>query len=194
MKDYLSPFTVMVNLEDGTIPKAANVQQRRLSDLRGLFADQLAEASLLTKNPVIYQVYEVGTNPPEEGHLLYSTTVIYPGKVGNEYFMTKGHYHAKADRAELYYCLQGEGYLLLQTPEGQVNAQHMTPGAATYVPPYWGHRTINSGSNNFIFLAVYPADAGYDYKTIAEKGFASIIVGQGGETKLIPNPRYQVEG
>ncbi|MCZ7539826.1 MAG: hypothetical protein M5U29_07950 [Anaerolineae bacterium] len=113
-----------------------------------------------------------------------------PGKVGDEYFMTKGHYHARGECAELYYGLLGEGYLLLQTPEGEVSLQRIVPGAAAYVPPYWGHRTINTGTRNFVFLAVYPADAGYDYKTIAERGFASILVERDSAPTLVPNPRY----
>jgi len=187
---YMTPFTTWVDLKDGTIPNATMVQTQRLSDMRGLFADRQAEAALLAQNPVIYRVYNATNNAKEEGQLLYSTTVIYPGEVGDEYFMTKGHYHAKGDRAELYYCLQGEGYLLLQTPEGEINAQAMAPGAASYVPPYWGHRTVNTGLSNFVFLAVFPADAGYDYKTIAERGFAALIVAKNGQAQVVPNPNY----
>jgi glucose-6-phosphate isomerase, archaeal len=161
-----------------------------LSDLKGLFADPQAEAALMAGNPLVYEVYEATKNPKEAGQLLYSTTVIYPGKVGNEYFMTKGHYHALGDRAELYYGLQGTGYLLLQTPEGEISTLAMTPGTLAYVPPYWGHRTMNVGLGNFVFLAVYPADAGYDYSTIEKEGFASIIVEQDGKTQVVPNPRY----
>lgn len=190
---YMTPFTTWIDLKDGTIPNATSVQTQRLADMRGLFADRQAEAALLAQNPVIYQVFNATNNPKDEGQLLYSTTVIYPGKVGDEYFMTKGHYHAKGDRAELYYCLQGEGYLLLQTPEGKVNAQAMAPGAASYVPPYWGHRTVNTGPSNFVFLAVFPADAGYDYKTIAERGFSALIVAKNGQTQVVPNPNYAAQ-
>ncbi len=190
MNTYMTPFTHLVNLQDGTIPAAPLVQQRCLSDMRGLYADPAAEYALMAANPLIYEVYEATQNPKEAGQLLYSTTIIRPGKVGAEYFMTKGHYHAKGECAELYYGLLGEGYLLLQTPEGEVSLQRIVPGAAAYVPPYWGHRTINTGTENFVFLAVYPADAGYDYKTIAERGFASILVERDGAPTLVPNPRY----
>lgn len=191
MAEYMRPFTRQVNLEDGTIPDAVAVQTRRLSDLQGLFADAAAEAALMAENPIIYEVYEAAENPIIAGQLRYSTTIIRPGKVGNEYFFTKGHYHAKGDRAELYYGLHGEGYLLLQTPEGEVNALLMTPGVLAYVPPYQGHRTVNIGSTNFVFLACYPADAGYDYAAIAEKGFASLLVEQDGRPLFIPNPKWK---
>ncbi len=190
MFDYMMPFTRMVNLQDGTIPNAALVQTRRLTDLKGLFADQAAERALLAENPILYQVYEAPQNPEVVGQLRYSTTVIYPGTVGNEYFMTKGHYHAKGDRAEVYFGLKGEGYLILQTPEGKIDVQPMMTGTAAYIPPYWGHRTVNVGKSNFAFFSVYPADAGYDYKTIAEKGFASIIIKRDGKPQIAPNPRH----
>jgi len=191
MRQYMPPFTKMVDLSDGTIPDAVLVQKRYLSDLKGLFADPEAEAALMPRNPLIYEVHEATENPAEVGQLRYSTTIIFPGKVGNEYYFTKGHYHALGDRAELYFGLIGEGYLLLQTPEGEVSAQLMTPGAAAYVPPYWGHRTINVGSEKFVFLACYPADAGYDYQPIAEKGFAQILVERYGRVTLVANPKWQ---
>jgi glucose-6-phosphate isomerase len=40
-----------------------------------------------------------------------------------------------------------------------------------------------------VFLAVFPADAGYDYRTIADQGFASIVVERDGKPAVIPNPR-----
>jgi glucose-6-phosphate isomerase len=191
MTEYLTPFTRAVDLQTGTIPNSLRVQSRRLQDLKGLFADQAAESALMVTNPLLYEVYEGTDVPPVVGQLAYSTTVIYPGMVGDEYYMTKGHYHALGDRTEIYYGLLGEGYLLLQTPEGQISAQRMTPGTVAYIPPHWGHRTMNTGSTNFAFFSIYPADAGYDYKTIAENGFASIFVARNGKPELVPNPRYK---
>jgi glucose-6-phosphate isomerase, archaeal len=187
----LDPLTRYVRLADGTIPDAAAVQTRRLSDLAGLFVDREAEAALLARDPLVYQVFEAAELPKEDGHLLFSTTVIKPGRVGDEYFMTKGHFHARADRAELYYGLSGDGILLLQSPDGRIDAQSMRPGAASYVPPYWGHRTINTGDRDFVFLAVYPADAGYDYGQVATYGFAQAVVAGPHGPQLVPNPRYR---
>ena len=189
--DYLTPSTKWLELKSGKFKDPELLQKRHLSDMRGLYADGEAETALAQINPLIYEVYLANNGGGQEGQLGYSTTLLYPGKVGGEYFMTKGHYHAKGDRAELYYCLQGEGYLLLQTKEGKVSAQRMMAGAASYVPPYWGHRTINTGTDTFIFLAVYPADAGYDYKTIQEKGFASIMVEKDGKAHLVDNPKFK---
>lgn len=188
---YFEPLTRFVNLSDGTIPGAHAVQSRHLSDLKGLFSDPAAEHALMADDPLLYEVFEAAEIPKEDGHLLFSTTVLRPGTVGNEYFMTKGHYHARADRAELYYGLSGEGLLLMQTPEGRIDAQPMRAGAACYVPPFWGHRSINTGPDNLVFLAVYPADAGYRYGPIADEGFAEIVVAGPQGHALVPNPRYR---
>ncbi len=191
MPNYMPPFTTMINLSNGVIPNAAVVQKRYLHDLEGMFADSMAEDALMIKNPLIYEVYEATQNPTEEGQLRYSTTTIYPGKVGDEYFFTKGHYHAIGNRAELYMGLAGEGYLLLMSPDGEINVQHMTPGAMSYIPPFWAHRTINIGKGNFVFFACYPADAGYDYASIADKGFAQIVVERDGKPTLVDNPKWE---
>ena len=188
---YVEPLARQVRLSDGTIPTAATVQERRVSDLRGLFADAVAEARVLERNPLVYRVYDATELPKEDGHLLFSTTVIEPGRVGDEYFMTKGHFHARADRSELYYGLSGHGMLLLQTPEGRFETLPMVAGTAAYVPPYWGHRTVNTADEPFAFLAAYPADAGYDYGTIARNGFSALVVAGAEGPRVIPNPGYR---
>lgn len=188
---YTEPVAHQVHLADGAIPTAHAVLERRLSDLRGLFADSAAEAALAPENPLVYRVYDAADLPKEDGQLLFSTTVIQPGRVGDEWFMTKGHFHARADRSELYYGLSGRGMLVLQTPEGRVATLPMVAGTAAYVPPYWGHRTVNTGDDPFVFLAAYPADAGYDYGTIARDGFACLVVAAPGGPRVVPNPRYR---
>jgi glucose-6-phosphate isomerase len=40
-----------------------------------------------------------------------------------------------------------------------------------YVPPYWGHRSINTGSEPLISFCVYPGDAGHNYGDIELEGF-----------------------
>ncbi len=191
---YVEPLARQVRLADGTIPDADAVLVRRLSDLRGLFSDREAEAAALAEDPLVYQVYDAADLPKRDGHLLFSTTVIQPGRVGDEYFMTKGHFHARADRSELYYGLSGEGLLLLQTPEGRVESLPMTAGTAAYVPPYWGHRTVNTGHTTFVFLAAYPADAGYDYATIARDGFAALVLAGDDGPRVVANPSYAAGG
>ena len=79
--------------------------------------------------------------------------------------------------------------LAQQRIDGEISAKPMTPGVVAYVPPYWAHRTVNVGSEPFVFLACFPADAGYDYGTIAERGFGIIVVEREGVPAVTPNPK-----
>lgn len=184
------PFSRSINLDNGHIAEASSVTYRRLSDMRGWFADAEAEAALLPENPLIYEVHYGYNTPSIDGQLGFGTTILYPGKIGSEYYMTKGHYHRKADRAEIYYGLSGEGELLLQTRDGETTVQDISPGVVAYIPAYHAHRTINAGNENFVFLSVYPADAGNDYESVAQMGFASLLVERDGKLAVIPSPRY----
>jgi glucose-6-phosphate isomerase len=40
-----------------------------------------------------------------------------------------------------------------------------------YVPPYWAHRSINTGDEPLVSFCVYPGDAGHNYGDIATEGF-----------------------
>ncbi len=186
---YKEPFGVLVDAESGVIEDAKKIV-RRLEDLRGYFLDGDAYQRLLDENPVMYEVYAV-EQEGNEGDLNFATTVLYPGKVGREFFFTKGHFHAKADRAEVYYAIKGKGGMLLQTPGGDVKWVPMKPGTVVYVPPYWAHRSVNTGSESLVFLAIYPADAGHDYGSIKEKGFAKLVIEEDGEVRLVDNPRWK---
>jgi glucose-6-phosphate isomerase len=65
------------------------------------------------------------------------------------------------------------------------------PGALAYIPPYWGHRMVNTGEKPFIFFAVYPGDAGHNYGDIEKTGFAKLLVERNGKSILIDNPRWR---
>jgi glucose-6-phosphate isomerase len=188
--ELMQPFATQLNLQTGIIEPVKQIIRRNLSDMRGMYADALAEKQILDAegDRLIYEVYDAGL-PEAAGHVLYCTTIIYPGRVGGEFHMTKGHFHAKRDRAEVYLGLAGEGYLLLQTDAGEVRTVPMQVGTVAYVPPMWAHRTANTGDEPFVFLAVWPGDAGHDYGTIEQTGFGKLLVEQEGCPVLIDNPR-----
>ena len=82
---------------------------RTLGDLRGIFAD----VDAFSRMPQNMPAYEVSSFLPEQegtpGGLYFGITYLHPGKVGNEYFMTKGHFHANIDRAEFYWGVDFDG-------------------------------------------------------------------------------------
>ncbi len=128
------PFGFDVRLPGGTPARYDNHIQRRLSALRGQYSDQQAyDAMLALEDTLLYEVYEI-RRPPHGGDLSHGVSIVHPGTVGDEYFMTKGHYHAVLDTAEVYYCLGGIGMMVMETPEGDCAAEEMSPGRVVFVP------------------------------------------------------------
>ncbi|MBC7958313.1 MAG: cupin domain-containing protein [Vallitaleaceae bacterium] len=110
------------------------------------------------------------------GGLFFGTSILMPGKVGDEYFMTKGHFHSNIDTAEYYWCISGTGALILMDEEGNCQAKEMSPGALHYIPGRVAHRLANTGSCELVVGACWPSDAGHDYATIEKNGFSARLV------------------
>jgi glucose-6-phosphate isomerase len=94
--------------------------------------------------------------------------------------------------AEVYYCLKGEGYMVLENPEGEAAVEVFTPGKVLYVPPRWAHRSVcTSRQEDLVFFFVYPAHAGHDYGTIEGQGFRKLVVEGEHGIEVIDNPRWK---
>ncbi len=186
------PFVTQIDLQSGIFEPKRQIIRRSLSDMVTMYADVQAAQKIIHDegNRLIYEVH-VTELPEEEGHILHCTTIIYPGVIGDEFHMTKGHYHARREQGEVYLGLAGEGYLVMQTENGDTSTLAMSPGTAAYVPPYWAHRTVNTGDVPFVFFAAWAGEAGHDYGTIEQIGFARLIVRQHGQVAVIANPKYQ---
>ncbi|MDR3688148.1 MAG: glucose-6-phosphate isomerase family protein [Fimbriimonas sp.] len=159
-------------------------ESRRLADLAGVFADEAAR-SAMEPNTVVYSVSS--TFPVENGKvggLFFGCTTIQPGTIGGEYFMTKGHFHTKIDTAEFYWCLEGEGALLLMNESRSCRVERMAPGSLHYIPGCVAHRTINTGEKPLIFGACWPSDAGHNYERIRIHGFSVRLV-KGGDGPVV---------
>src|SRR4030066_1690352 len=135
------PFTFTLPTPQVVPSKVDNHIERRLSALRGQFLDQESYTQMLSRgDQLIYEVYEV-RRPEVEGEMLMGVSIVHPGKVGREFFMTKGHFHSILDTAEVYYCLRGEGYMVMETPEGDTSVKSLSLGKVLYVPSRWAHRS-----------------------------------------------------
>ena len=184
----LKPFSSLIDFNTGRLENYDNIVTRRLSDMKGMFTDQQAyKKALEAEDSLVYEVFEK-TVPEEDGQLAHAVTVIYPGVVGLEYFMTKGHFHVIENTAELYLCVKGAGGILMETKEGESKYLEMKPGSLVYVAPFWAHRTVNTSKEEFAFLAIYPAHAGHDYGLIEKEGFSKLIVEHDGAPKIVDNP------
>lgn len=157
---------------------------RHLKHLKGIFEDVDAFQAL-DPETIVYEVQMHCEEDGKEGGLLFGTSFIYPGKVGNEYFMTKGHFHAIRNRAEYYWGIQGEGALVLMDEQGEAKVEQVTPGSLHYIPGNIAHRLVNTGDQRLVVGACWPSDAGHDYGTIEKSGFSVRVKEINGEIKVV---------
>ncbi len=141
---------------------------------------------------VVYEVtdYHPGNRCQD---LIFGVTRMVPGKVGREFFMTRGHIHGIADRPEVYIGKKGRGLMLMESPAGETRVIEIGPDDICYVPPFWIHRSVNIGNEDFVMLFCYPADSGQDYGIIARSnGMKHRVMDDGkGCWALEENPAYQ---
>jgi glucose-6-phosphate isomerase len=168
----------------------APMVKRHLSDLRGCFADAAAyETTLTAGDPLLYTVASVEP-AGGEGALHYGVGLLMPGRIGEEYYITKGHLHAWRRAAEFYVGLTGDGVMLLEDEAtGESRIVPLRPNGVVYVPGHTAHRTMNVGCTPLTYIGVYPAKAGHDYSTIARKNFRCLVVERDGKPTMIERPR-----
>lgn len=177
---FIEPFGVQYDLQAGTMEGYTQTTTRRAAAMRGHYRDAEAlERLIASGDPIHYEVFEKPV-PEEEGQLMYCISKLNPGTVGDEYFMTKGHYHTVPNTAEIYLCLRGYGYMLMKTTDGKFTAEQFRPGRMVYVPPYWGHRSVNTGDEPLISFCVYPGNAGHNYGDIEKEGFIKRVYRRNG--------------
>jgi glucose-6-phosphate isomerase, archaeal len=186
--ELTSPSASTLDFDTGDMVPFGRAVTRRLSEMGRAFANAEAVASLLGQgqDPVIYRSFGHGA-PEQAGHLAHLTTIILPGVVGDEYYMTRGHYHLK-DSAEVYLGMAGIGLMVMQARDGRLQVEELVKNKTVYVPPGWAHRTVNTGPQELIFLAVYFSDAGHDYRSIEEQGFAARVLARSNGPEVVPVP------
>ena len=164
---------------------------RRLSELHGCFADVAAyEAALQKGDPVIYTLASVAPGN-SDGDLHYALAILQPGRIGSEYFMTKGHLHAWREAGEVYIGLTGQGLMLLESEStGESWTLPLRPHEVVYVPGHTAHRTINVGATPLGYIGIYPSKAGHDYGAIARRNFRKMLIERDGRPVLVDRAEW----
>ena len=191
LMDFEKGFTIDFDMKTG-MSGMMQTGKRMLSQMENMYADEAAYAEMMKNNDAL--VYEFHSMPVPEhaGDLAFGCSIVYPGKVGEEYFFTKGHFHTILETGEVYYCLSGHGYMLLENPEGDWRALELTAGKAVYVPKRYAHRSINVGTSGpLVTFFVFRADAGHDYGSIEQKGYRKLLVEKDGKPSVIDNPKWR---
>ena len=182
----LTPGPTFVDWNSGEI-SGAGVEEsvKTLGQLSGLFRDEAARVAM-DQTAEVYRVRFWRPVPDgTSGGLFWGATILQPGKVGDEYFMTHGHFHAILDRAEYYATVRGTGALLLMQEDGETVSQAMRLGTVHYIPGCIAHRVANTGREPLVFLASWPSDAGHDYARIRDTGFSKRMVAREGAPCLV---------
>jgi len=105
--------------------------------------------------------------------------------------MTKGHFHTVLETAEIYYTLQGEGMMVMETPEGDWAVEELKAGGVLYVPPRWAHRSINvHPEQDLVMFFAYPGNAWHDYGTIETQVFRKLVLSEDGKPQIVDNPHW----
>jgi glucose-6-phosphate isomerase, archaeal len=180
----LLPEGVKIDGMTGEVTPETGRYVKHLSDLREVFQDTAAADALIVDrdDPVIYEVVEYKKDGAD---LFFGTTIMHPGSVGGEYYMTRGHFHVRRDMGEVYYTQSGRGILLLESRDGQSEIVEMQPGVCAFIPPDWAHRSINIGAEKLVFVWVCNVASGQDYGDILTKGMKKkVFIGDNGTASV----------
>jgi glucose-6-phosphate isomerase len=183
------PFNIAFGIDPLAFEPKDEIIIRKLSTMKDAFVDQAAADAMLARgeDPKIVEVY-MAPVPHGEGFLMANINVVYPGKVGEEYFMTKGHIHDDPEHApEIYITMKGEGKLLMQNAAGEYSVLEMAEGLINYIPAPFAHRCINTGSQPLVYLGIFPADTERDY-SFDSRNFKKLVLEQDGAAVLADKP------
>lgn len=130
--------------------------------------------------------------------LRYDVTLIRPGRLGNEFMKTAGHYHW-GDYGELCEVLYGKAWCLLQkknTKNSRIIEDVILVkaglGDKIVIPPGYGHILINTGKTNLVIAHWVSSEFSPEYELYKTAGGAAYFVFEDnlGERFEI-NPYYQ---
>lgn len=181
---------IRVDLRTGLMEGDAQVERasKTIGQMGDVFLDEPARL-LIDAETVVYSVeYWRPVADGTEGGLFWGNSTIFPGVVGEEYFMTRGHFHVRLDRAEYYSTVSGNGMLVLMDEQRRSCVQVMEAGTTHYIPGRIAHRVVNTGEAALTFLACWPSDAGHDYASINEQGFSLRVMRRNGLLEVVAQP------
>ena len=157
-----------LNFETGALNDQEPVAIRRLGDLAEIFRTTVPKNRA---DEIVYRIYGDTSIDSEEAKLLYAVTVLEPGTVGDEYFMTRGHFHTKPERGEWMMTIRGQGELWLMDRQRNSRTESMTVGSVHNIDGRFAHRVVNTGNESLVFMVVWLSDCGHDYEASRDLGW-----------------------
>src|SRR3989344_1196164 len=125
-------------------------------------------------------------------------TILSPGKNGNEFNKTYGHFH-NYQGVEIYRVVYGQGILVMQRNDEigeakEVSVSNLRSGMTVEVPAGYGHALVNIGKTYLVVIDDAPnTPRANNFELVKEKhGFAYYIVDKKGEVGFEPNSNYHL--
>lgn len=179
--------SIFTDLASGGLRGDSVVTVRKtIGDLAGYWHDASALARMNPDTPLYTTETWYPLKDGTTGAVLWGNTTLYSGKVGREYFMTRGHRHLKRTHGELVVCVSGRGALLLMNEERETFMEELRPGSTHYIQGHNAHRTVNTEAKEpLVFLCAWPADCGHDYEEILQSGFSRLLLDVAGQPGLV---------
>ena len=182
---------------------------RTVRDMACVLADpNTATTNLGPDAPLYYMFRDLAMTEEDRAHLQsqdvrYDITVIPPVDpelLGGEYVKTKGHYHPDIPSSspscpgitypELYQVLAGEARYLLQKKDlSDVVAVTAAAGECVFIPPGYGHITINTSDEVLVMANLVSTRFESEYAVFEEMrggAFYAVEAHDG----FVQNPRY----
>jgi len=182
------PTAVQFDLLTGQIEPCSVHDPRHVSHLAEMFFDQAAvERAIADGDPLVYEIRHTHF-VTRNSDMALGVSTIFPGAIGGEYYMTKGHVHERDDQPEIYYCVRGNGLLLMDDLTGDFEAADFKAGTIVHIPPQYAHRVVNTGADLLVFVSAFHLAAGHNYAPVKEKGFAFRVCAVEGGPSLVKNP------
>ncbi len=175
-----------VTLGTSLMLKPNKTEERRLKDMEGFFHDKEA-FNKADKEKSVYRICYFNFDG-----LSCAITVMSSGKIGNEYFLTKGHFHRPLEMSEIYIFLSGQGVSILQRKDKEkpVLIAPLTRGTVAYAPPFYAHRTVNIGNDDLCWISIFDTKARLDYEPILKEGFKVLVVEEDGKATYVANKSH----
>lgn len=171
------PSSLQMQLSEGALGEPTGVKTAQA--MAPYFSD--ADAASVMGDVVLYKTYGCPSHDTDgEPELLYATTVLNPGTIADEYFMTRGHFHVNPLRGEISLTLSGTGLLVLMDRDRNVRTEAMAPGTINDIDGAWAHRVVNTGDVPLVFYVTWLSDCGHDYEEIEKRGFAARVFNRDG--------------
>jgi glucose-6-phosphate isomerase len=211
MKDLKATSGLSIGLDSqGMIVFEGNIKKvtpgvRRLQDMSHVLMDKNSDGP-----EVLYHMYRdvYEGNDVETiraNNLRYDITVIKPGKIGDEYMKTAGHYHPmKVDSIsypEVYEVLSGKAIYILQKMGDRIEdiddviVVEAVAGEQVCIPPNYGHVTVNPGKETLVMCNWVGDGWVSTYEGIIKMhGAAIYAVEKDGKVDFVKNPKCNIKG